>query len=59
LRVTNAIGGFAENLERMVRFAKDPLATMALLRTYNEREREFDLAFDALVKYYARTIGDK
>jgi hypothetical protein len=58
LRVMNAIGGFAETLERMVRFAHDPLANMALLRTYNEKEREFDLAFDVLVKYYARKVGN-
>lgn len=58
LRVTNAIGAYAENLERMVRFANDPLANMALLRTYNDKEREFDLAFDALVKYYARKVGN-
>jgi hypothetical protein len=58
LRATNAIGAFAENLERMVRFANDPLASMALLRSYNDREREFDLAFDALIKYYARKVGN-
>ncbi len=58
LRVMNALGAYAENLERMVRFANDPLASMALLRTYNDKERDFDLAFDGLVKYYARKIGD-
>ncbi|HWO07734.1 MAG TPA: hypothetical protein VNM40_04115 [Candidatus Paceibacterota bacterium] len=58
LRLANALGAFAETLERMTRFAKDPFASIALLRTYNERERDLDLAFDALVKYYARTIGD-
>jgi hypothetical protein len=58
LRAVNAIGSFAENLERMVRFANDPLASMALLRTYNDKEREFDLAFDALIKYYARKVGN-
>jgi hypothetical protein len=58
LRAMNAIGAYAETLERMVRFASDPLASMALLRTYNDKERDFDLAFDALVKYYARKIGD-
>lgn len=58
LRVMNAVGAFAHTLERMVRFANDPLANLALLRTYNDSEREFDLAFDALVKYYARKVGN-
>ncbi len=56
LRIANALGAYAETLDRMVNFAKDPLASMALLTTYNEKERDVDLAFDALVKYYARTI---
>ncbi len=59
VRIANALGAYAETLDRMVSFAKDPLASMALLTTYNEKERDVDLAFDALVKYYARTIGDK
>lgn len=58
LRLINATGVFAETLERMARFANDPLANMALLRTYNDAERDYDLAFDALVKYYARKTGD-
>ena len=58
LRVANALGGFADTLERMTHFADDPFASAALLKTYNEREHEFDLAFDALVKYYARIIGE-
>lgn len=53
LRAANATGTYAQTLERLVRFAKDPLATMALLRTYNESEREYLLAFDALAKFYA------
>ena len=57
LRVVNATAKFAETLERLVRFANDPLATMALLRTYNEAEREFLLAFDALAKYYVREVS--
>lgn len=53
LRAVNATGAYAQTLERLVRFARDPLATMALLRTYNESEREYLLAFDALAKFYA------
>ncbi len=58
LRLANALGFFADTLERMTQFANDPFASAALLRTYNEAERDFDIAFDGLVKYYARTIGD-
>jgi len=57
LRVVNATATFAQTLERLVRFANDPLATMALLRTYNESEREFLLAFDALAKFYVEKIS--
>lgn len=56
LRVVNAVGRFAETLERLVRFANDPLALMALLRTYNEAEREMFLAFDALAKFYVYEV---
>lgn len=57
LRAVNAIGEFAETLERLVRFSSDPLATMALLRTYNDTEREFFLAFDALAEFYVHEVG--
>ena len=58
LRTVNAVGKYAETLERLVRFAHDPLALMTLLRTYNEAEREFLLAFDALAKYYVQNASD-
>ncbi|OHB18838.1 MAG: hypothetical protein A2854_03185 [Parcubacteria group bacterium RIFCSPHIGHO2_01_FULL_56_18] len=58
LRVVNATATFAQTLERLVRFANDSLATMALLRTYNESEREFLLAFDALAKFYVQNVGE-
>lgn len=58
LRAVNAVASFAETLERLVRFAHDPLASMALLRTYNESEREFLLAFDALAKFYVQNVGE-
>jgi hypothetical protein len=57
LRAANATGTYAQTLERLVRFAKDPLATMALLRTYNDSEREYLLAFDALAKFYAENTS--
>jgi hypothetical protein len=56
LQLANALGAYGETLDRMARFAKDPLASMALLTTYNEKERDVDLAFEKMVKYYARTI---
>ena len=57
LRAINALGKYTETLERLVRFANDPIASLALLRTYNEDEREFLLAFDALAKFYVQTIA--
>src|SRR3989344_5526601 len=57
VRTVNAVGKYAETLERLVRFANDPLALMALLRTYNDAEREFLLAFDALAKYYVQNVS--
>jgi hypothetical protein len=57
LRAINATGTFAETLERLVRFSNDPLALMSLLRTYNDSEREFLLAFDALAKYYVQNVS--
>ncbi len=56
LRAVNALGKYTETLERLVRFANDPIASLALLRTYNEDEREFLLAFDALAKFYVANI---
>lgn len=58
LRALNAIAKYAETLERLIRFADDPIATAALLRTYNEDEREFFLAFDALAKYYVARVEE-
>ena len=58
LRALNATGKYAETLERLVRFSNDPLATMALLRTYNDTEREFLLAFDALAKFYVHDVSN-
>jgi len=41
-------------VERLVLFADKPLASLALLRTYNDVEREMLMAFDALAQYYVR-----
>lgn len=58
LRTVNALSKYTETLERLVRFANDPIASMALLRTYNEDEREFLLAFDALADFYVAHVED-
>ena len=57
LRTLNSLGAYANTLERLVLFADSPLATLALLRTYNEAEREMLYAFDALAEYYVQKAG--
>lgn len=54
VRGINALGFYANTLDRLVLFAKSPLAILGLLRTYNEAEREMLYAFDALSQYYVR-----
>lgn len=57
VRVLNAMRSFAEVLNSLVRYSSDSIATLALLRTYNEREREMLAAFDALAQFYARSVS--
>jgi hypothetical protein len=57
LRALNALGAYAETLERLSRFATDAFAAVALLKTMNETEEEMLAAFDALAQYYVRTIA--
>lgn len=56
LRALNALGAYAETLERLARFGNDTFAAIALLKTMNESEQEMLAAFDALAQYYVRTI---
>lgn len=54
LRVANALGAYAAALDQLVQSADSPLSSLAVLRTYNEAEREMLYAFDALSQYYVR-----
>ena len=54
LRAVNALGAYASILEQLVQHASDPLASVAILRTYNGEEQEMLYAFDALASYYVR-----
>lgn len=56
LRVVNALGSYGTVLDQLIRSADAPFATLAVLRTYNEAEREMLNAFDALATYYARKV---
>lgn len=54
LRAINALGAYADSLRQLIRYADEPLSTLAVLRTYNDAEREMLYAFDALASYYVR-----
>ncbi len=58
LRVVNALGSYADSLRQLVLYADDPLSTLAVLRTYNDAEREMLYAFDALASYYVRKSSE-
>lgn len=57
IRAVNAVGAYGNNIDRLIRFAGDPIAVLALLRAYNDVEREMLLAFDALANFYARSAS--
>lgn len=59
VRALNALGAYAETLERLARYANDTFASVALLKTLNESEEEMLSAFDALAQYYVRTIAQQ
>jgi hypothetical protein len=54
VRAVNALEAYANTLDRLVLFSAQPLSSLALLRTYNEAERELLFAFDVLAQYYVR-----
>ena len=56
VRAVNSLLDYENTLDRLVLYADSPLASLALLRTYNEVEREMLLAFDALADYYVRKV---
>ena len=59
LRALNSLGKYAEIIDRMSHAQSDALATVAILKTYNEDEQEMLNAFNALAQYYVRTIAQK
>ncbi|TSC86991.1 MAG: hypothetical protein G01um10148_96 [Parcubacteria group bacterium Gr01-1014_8] len=54
IRVVNALGAYGSAVDQLVRSMASPVTTLAVLRTYNEAEREMLYAFDALASYYVR-----
>lgn len=52
----NALLQFAVTLESFVKNAEDPMATLALLRTYNDAEKDVFTSFDALASYQRRKM---
>lgn len=58
LRATNALGAYASAVDQLIRYADEAFATLAVLRTYNDAEREMLYAFDALASYYVRKSAD-
>lgn len=52
--ILNAMEQFAATLDQMVAHAADPLASMALLRTYNQSESDMYYSFKALSAYYSQ-----
>lgn len=53
IRAVNALQQFATVLDDMAAHAKDPLASLVLLRTYTAAEREMYESFNVLAAYYA------
>lgn len=54
--IENALLKFAVTLESLIKNADDPMATLALLRTYNDAEKNVFTSFDALASYQKRKI---
>lgn len=52
--IVNAMLQFAATLEAMTDHAHDPVASAALLHTYNQAEQEVFTSFDSLAQYYVR-----
>jgi len=52
--ILNAMEEFAAMLDAMAANAADPLASVALLRTYNQAEADMLLSFKALALYYTQ-----
>jgi hypothetical protein len=59
LRALNALGAYAETLDRLANVAPNAFAAAALLKTMNEAEEEMLAAFDALAQYYVHSIAQQ
>lgn len=55
LALANALAYFGTVLESMATYAQDPIASLSLLRTYNDAERYVGETFDAVAQHYAAT----
>lgn len=51
VRIVNSLLQFAATLEAMVKHADDPMASLALLRTYNSAELEVFTSFNSLAAF--------
>lgn len=56
LGITNSLLAFATTLDAMIKNADDPMATLALLRTYNTAEDNVYTSFNSLASYEKRKI---
>ena len=56
LGITNSLLAFAMTLDAMIKNADDPMATLALLRTYNTAEENVYASFNALASYQKRKM---
>jgi hypothetical protein len=50
--IVNALSGFASVLQELSEHGADPMASVALLRTYNEQESEIFRSYNAMRSYY-------
>ena len=57
LAVANSLLRFAATLDALVKNANDPMATLALLRSYNAAEDEVYASFAALTSYQKRKLS--
>jgi hypothetical protein len=55
--ILNAMEQFAATLDAMAKYADDPFASVALLRSYNAAEARMFTTFDALGNYYGQKIS--
>lgn len=58
LRALNAVGSYADTLERLALFGTDALASIALIQSQNANEEEMLYAFDSLAQYYVRKVAN-